>query len=133
MELGFSRSILIVEDDANLRKLTANIFLKAGYEVHIASGGKQAMQVYGANKIDVILTDLMMPEGDGISFVSELRRRGGVQPVVCIMSGHSYKMSIVENQIRPDAIVAKPFNRNSIVEQVFRAVERNAARRLSVI
>lgn len=61
--------ILIVEDDASLRKIYVTILIKEGYEVAAAVNGKEALQLAEESEPDLILLDMMMPKMNGIEFL----------------------------------------------------------------
>ena len=58
--------VLVVDDEANLRKVLAAMLRKEGYEVAVASDGEQAMAEFEKNGADVIVTDLVMPKMGGM-------------------------------------------------------------------
>ena len=66
--------ILIIDDEAMIRNLLVQILEREGYETVTASGGKDGIKIYRENPADLIITDLLMPEKDGIETIMELRR-----------------------------------------------------------
>lgn len=66
-------NVLIVEDDKNLKKLIITYLKKNNYNTFEASNGKQALEVLDQNYIDLIISDIMMPEMDGYELVKDLR------------------------------------------------------------
>ena len=66
--------ILIIDDESMIRDLLVNILEREGYETITASGGKDGIKIYRENPTDLIITDLLMPEKDGIETIMELRR-----------------------------------------------------------
>ncbi len=66
-------TVLVVEDDADLRELTRRMLLGAGHIVREAGNGKEALAALERGRPDLILLDLMMPEMDGFTFIDELR------------------------------------------------------------
>jgi two-component system chemotaxis response regulator CheY len=65
-------SILIVEDDAAIRRLVSMVLARRGYAVEIAADGVEAVLKMGLHEYDVIILDLMMPNLDGFAFVNTL-------------------------------------------------------------
>lgn len=61
-------TILIVDDEDNIRKVIIDIFEDSGFEIFTAKNGREAIEIFQANKIDLILTDVRMPEYDRDSF-----------------------------------------------------------------
>ncbi len=67
------KKILIVEDDAEMRKLIVDAFNKKGFTTAQASDGEGGLKVAADFKPDSILTDLMMPNMDGLTMIKQLR------------------------------------------------------------
>lgn len=70
-----SRSILIVDEDESERGMIADLLGSAGYEVREARNGKQAMAQITADAPELLLTDIVMPEKDGLELLQEVRQR----------------------------------------------------------
>jgi two-component system alkaline phosphatase synthesis response regulator PhoP len=82
--------ILIVEDEPNLNELLSYNFKKVGFEVRSASNGMNALRLMRAYQPDVILTDILMPEMDGIKMCRELKKIKTHQHIpVIFLSGTS--------------------------------------------
>jgi len=78
-------TVLVVEDDADIRELEQAVLSYAGHSVLAASNGREALDVLDANTPCVIVLDLMMPVMDGLQFLSEYRARvNGTLPVICL-------------------------------------------------
>ncbi len=83
---GSSQSVLVVEDDEQMREMIRLTLEKDGWRVILAEHGRRALEQLAAGKPTAILLDLMMPEMDGFEFMEELRRRaeGRDVPVIVI-------------------------------------------------
>jgi CheY-like chemotaxis protein len=66
-------SVLIVEDEETDRMILGNIAHGMGHEVHFASDGEEALKVYEGRSIDVVVTDLQMPNVDGLELIETLQ------------------------------------------------------------
>jgi PAS domain S-box-containing protein len=87
---GIPKRVLVVDDDEAVLELAGEFLRRAGYEFHLASGGPEAIELFGKKhaEIDVVVLDLTMPDLDGHEVLRELRKiRSGV-PVV-LATGHS--------------------------------------------
>ena len=83
------RTVLIIEDDPDMREIERATLDCAGYHVVLAANGREGLQLLANQSPCVILLDLMMPVMDGLTVLVERRRRGlarGV-PVVCVTAG----------------------------------------------
>ena len=66
--------ILIIEDESSIQNLVIKMLEREGYETIAASNGKNGIRLYRENPADLILTDIIMPEKEGIETIMELRR-----------------------------------------------------------
>lgn len=76
--------ILIAEDDKNLRNIVANTLKKENYTVFSAENGKAALDLYYAEKVDLVITDVMMPVMDGNELCAELRKISRDLPILML-------------------------------------------------
>jgi DNA-binding response OmpR family regulator len=80
------KRILVIEDDEGLRSMLRMSLEKMGYAVTEARDGKEAITVFKNDPVDLVLTDLMMPEKEGLETIRELRR-GNPELKIIAMSG----------------------------------------------
>ena len=113
-------TILMVEDEDDLRRITARILTRAGYHVLAAGGGAQAVHLAQTHPdpIHLLLTDVIMPKMMGNEVAAEVRRHRPGIPVL-YMSGYAEPV-LTENGTLPDGvtIVEKPFTGQYLLEQV---------------
>ena len=114
--------ILIVEDDKDLRELLKASLTKSGDHLIIdASNGKEALQKFKSLLVDLVITDLVMPEQDGIGLIMELRKIKPGLKIIAISGGGkvgpSNYLSIAET-LGANAVFAKPFSIKSLLEKV---------------
>ena len=83
MEYGFKR-ILVVDDEENARMALSKILTHDGYEVASAKNGLDALNFLRSNGVELIITDLNMPEMDGLMFLRELNRSHPASNVIMI-------------------------------------------------
>lgn len=107
--------ILIVEDDDELRRLYRHALSMAGYEVHEARSGFEALRVLDSNLPDAVVLDLMLPGIDGISVRRELAAQAiskHIPIVVVTGAADTYDVSDVA------CILRKPFSPDRLVEAI---------------
>ncbi len=68
-----SRTILVVDDSLSMRQMVSHTLEQAGYAVKAAVNGREGLEVAQANAVDLVVTDVNMPEMDGIALVRALR------------------------------------------------------------
>ena len=74
--------VLVVDDDVDLGKVLAALLAKAGYDSEHSASGRQALARIDARPVDVVLTDLRMPDMDGMTLLKEVGRKWPALPVI---------------------------------------------------
>ena len=115
--------VLIVDDDEASRQTVREALKDLGYEVALAANGREALETQQSFDPDVIVSDLNMPEMDGMSFLRELKSRPGSPPVI-IVTGHSTHDLAVQS-LRDGALdyLTKPVDVAHLRNSVWRATE----------
>jgi len=120
--LNEPKQILVVDDEPNLRRVLSAQLTRDGYEVHVASGGLEALECLRDNHIDLVITDLKMPGLDGLGL---LRRAVELDPglPVVIMTAHGTVDNAVE-ALKAGAFdyVTKPFDQQEVRTIVHKAL-----------
>ncbi|MEO6487604.1 MAG: ATP-binding protein, partial [Thermoanaerobaculia bacterium] len=113
-----SETILVVEDEEAVRRAAKRILVKSGYTVLEAGDGNEALQVFTSQpRIDLLLTDLVMPVMGGRELVRVLREQGRSVPTL-YMSGYT-KDAVMRAELDPDIMVLeKPFSQDELAGKV---------------
>lgn len=114
-------TILIVDDEEALRNALVFDFKRKGYQVLDACNGKAAFDIVKERKIDLILTDVRMPQGDGIELLDNTKAYNPELPVVIITGFADISLEDAYNK-GVDAVFSKPFDRKELMAAVARAV-----------
>ena len=118
--------ILIVDDDENVRLTLRAMLEDAGYDIGEACDGIAGLKAALARRPDVILADIVMPSGDGLSFIRDLVNWGYDGPVLA-MSGTptAGRLALRDFAVRLGATDAlrKPFTRDQLLSKVGRALQ----------
>ncbi len=127
LEQGTGERVLIVDDEPFILETARDLLEEAGYDVLTASNGREALDFFtsGAPPVDVLLTDLMMPEMDGIALIRHLRERYPHLPVVAAsgMMGEKAREVI---EAGADTFVSKPFTVGRLAVALREAMQRHA-------
>ena len=75
MMLPEKKQVLVVDDEANLRRILAAMLQREGHDVHLAENGESALQILREHHIDLVITDLKMPRMDGMELLREALHR----------------------------------------------------------
>jgi nitrogen regulation protein NR(I) len=114
MMLPEKKQILVVDDEANLRRVLAAQLSRDGYEVHTAPDGEAGLTVLRDHHIDLVITDLRMPKMDGLELLRQALRTDPQLPVV-ILTAHGTVDNAVE-ALKTGAFdyITKPFDQAEV-------------------
>lgn len=118
--------ILVVEDDDDLRRMLKDSFEKRKHKIIEASNGREALYKFKPSITDLVITDLLMPEQDGIGLILELRRIKPEIKVVAISGGGKIGPSNyldVAKTLGADAVFPKPFNLIQFIDEIENLIE----------
>ena len=112
------RHILVVDDDALMREVVAEIFTDRGAQVTEAENGVDAFSLVRSQKFDVVFTDVRMPGGDGITLAKEIHNLTGHKPLVFVCSGFSDLLPEVQKELGIIRVFNKPFSEDEIANEI---------------
>jgi len=105
-------SILVVDDEPGIRELLSMMLEAAGHTVAVAEDGVQAPKILATHPVEVIITDLLMPERDGLEFITEVRKKyPGIKIIAMSGGGHIARDSYLR--------IAKNFGAHFLLEKPF--------------
>lgn len=107
--------ILVVEDDKNLKKLIKITLTKENYTVYEASNGEEALEMLDTNYVDLIISDVMMPEMDGFELIKELRTSKYKMPIMLITAKDSIEDKKEGFLLGADDYMVKPINLEELI------------------
>jgi len=125
-----SVSILVVEDEQDMREFLKDILLEHGYDVETASNGEDALALMQRRRYHIVISDIKMPVMDGLSFLERTRKENGVSPFVILITAFGNIDDTVKLMDRGayDYII-KPFKMEQILVAVKKAVRELDMRR----
>jgi len=112
------KTILIVDDEKEIRDMVALEFQTLGARTFEASSGSEAIRVLSERKADAVITDIRMPEGTGIELLDQMKRTNPVAPVFVLVTGFADITDEKAMSKGAEAIFAKPFNLEELVTSV---------------
>jgi CheY-like chemotaxis protein len=116
-------SVLLVEDDENVRDAVSLILERAGYVVTLAENGLIAAGLIEQWAPDLVITDIFMPDGDGIETLNLVRRRWPATPVIAI-SGGSPMLRLDYLRVADDLGAAATMQKPFIADEFLATVQR---------
>ena len=114
-------SILVVDDDAQVLDVMSEMLKLEGHQVTLAENGKQAVAQVEAGPFDLVITDLIMPEKEGLETIADIRKLRGDVPIIAISGGGRVGPTDYLETARfigADTTLAKPFGRQELITAV---------------
>ena len=119
--------VLVVDDEARMRKLVRDFLVKQDFEVLEAGGGEKAVEVFYEQKdIALIILDVMMPKMDGWEACREIRRYSQV-PIIMLTAKSDEKDELLGFELGVDEYISKPFSPKILVARVEAILRRTNA------
>ena len=106
-------SVLVVDDEPGIREMMRLVLVDAGYQVTGAADGREALAVITKSPVDLVVTDMFMPEGDGFELLAEVKKHQPETRVIVVsgggMSGVDYSLKMAR-KLGAHAVLKKPFS-----------------------
>jgi CheY-like chemotaxis protein len=121
-----TQRILVVDDDASIRRTLTLLLSKAGYEVTQAADGSEAVRLWRDRGGDLVITDLHMPEKDGIETIIELlSHTPGIRIIAMSGGGQTKRLDLLGNVALLGSVltIEKPFTLAEMMTVVTRALK----------
>ncbi len=123
--------ILVVDDDSQVLQVVSEMLRIEGHNVVMAANGRQALDQFEHDDFDLVVTDIIMPEQEGLETIANLRRRETYIPIIAISGGgRAGNLDYLETAryIGADGILAKPFGRQDLLTTVNQVLTDTAER-----
>lgn len=115
-----SKTILVVDDSASIRQIVGIALKSAGYSIVEAVDGKDALTKLNGQKINLVISDVNMPNMDGITFVTEMKKQANYKftPVIMLTTEGSEEKKKAGQAAGAKAWVVKPFKPEQMLQAV---------------
>lgn len=113
--------ILLIDDDHHILLMIKKMLERAGYEVDLASNGEQGLELFKKIRADLVITDIIMPEKEGLETIREMRR---IQPDLKIIAMSGGGKISADNYLETarifgaSQVLEKPFSQKTMVDAV---------------
>lgn len=122
---GGKKTLLIADDEPNIRRILQAIFVKDGYDVHVAENGVRALEVAAAQPVHVLITDLIMPDMNGVELLQKIKQRQPGVTAIMITAYATIKTCVDAMHYGASDYITKPFDVDEIRAVVKRALARS--------
>lgn len=115
--------ILLVDDDIDLRGIILRFLERSGFSVVVAGDGREALVRLETQRIDLILTDLMMPEISGIELIQTVRQTSPLLPIIAMSADadlRNDRFLELAAQAGAQVVLEKPFAMNHLIREIQR-------------
>jgi CheY-like chemotaxis protein len=122
--------ILVIDDDADLRAVMLEALELAGHEVFAAADGALGLELQREHPADVVITDIFMPDKEGIETIRELRQEFPGIKIIAMSGGGLYVKKSgylsTASEVGAATILRKPFDQKTLLDAVSEVLERPA-------
>ncbi|CAG0905725.1 unnamed protein product [Cyprideis torosa] len=116
-------SILVVDDEPNYLVVLGELLREEGFEVYTAPGGKEGLEIVREVDLDLVVTDMQMPEIDGLAFLQEIKNINADLPVIIITAHAEVEKAVTAMQAGAFSYLAKPFSNDELVVTLNKAAQ----------
>jgi two-component system response regulator MprA len=120
-------AILVVDDDASLRRALRRVLVSNGFDVELAEDGTEALDRLRARSYDLVVLDVMMPGSDGIAVCEQLRAERNGLPVLMLTARDTVRDKVIGLEAGADDYLVKPFANEELVARVRALLRRSGA------
>ncbi len=117
------RCVIVVDDDPGVRDVVRSMLESSGYKVLLAENGKEALRLLKSEHADLILTDLVMPEQEGIETIKALRRQYPKIKVIAMSGAFGGDYLRIAAYLGAHATLAKPIQMDRLLKLVSETLE----------
>jgi putative nucleotidyltransferase with HDIG domain len=119
--------ILVVDDETHVRAMVGSTLERQGFVVHLASSGREALEALELNNFDLVLTDIVMQDVNGIALLERIHAQYPNLPVVMVTAIHDISVAIDSMRRGAYDYLLKPFEREHLLSTVQRAMDHRHA------
>lgn len=118
-----STTLLVVDDDDEIRELLCDYLTDAGYQVLAAADGEQMRQQMARHKVELVVLDLMLPGEDGLSLCRQLQAQPGLAVIMLSAKGSTLDR-IIGLEVGADDYLSKPFEPRELIARIKAVLRR---------
>jgi DNA-binding response OmpR family regulator len=119
-----SAHLLIVEDDPEMRDLLRKVLEKEAYLISLAADGHEATRLLSTDRIDLVVTDMLMPHDGGLELLETLRSTHPNLPVIIITAFGDWQSYSRALELGAEAFISKPLKMAELIAAIHAALAR---------
>jgi len=122
------KEIMVVDDEAGIRVLLSDALTDKGYSVTLAKNGKDSLKQLRGHRFDLLITDINMPQLNGLELIKMMKKKGRKEKVILI-SGEPVDNTLLNKESMPVfAQLKKPFGMDQFIDTVISALESKGSK-----
>ena len=124
--------ILVIDDDDLVRSTLVRMLERSGFDIVTAKNGREGLAQFHAEPPDLVVTDVIMPDLDGIDTIMILRQESPGIPIIAVSGGgkaHAMQFLDAAQKLGADFILPKPFRQSDLVSAIARLLEPGKKRK----
>lgn len=113
--------ILIIDDDKMVRDTLRMILVEAGHQITLAVDGKQGLKAFTEIAPDAVITDILMPEKEGVETIRDIRKLSAKVPIIAMSGGGrvgNMSFLAIAKQVGASRTFTKPFDLDQVMDAV---------------
>ncbi|RLD96166.1 MAG: sigma-54-dependent Fis family transcriptional regulator [Aquificota bacterium] len=114
--------VLIVDDEKSIRESLRGILEDEGYRVAEAASGKEALEIFSKDAVDLVLLDIWLPEMDGVDVLKEMKEKNPLVPIIMISGHGTIETAVKTIKLGAYDFVEKPLNLDELIIKTERAL-----------
>jgi DNA-binding response OmpR family regulator len=117
-------NVLVIDDDDEVRDFLVRLLARRGYSVTGACNGEAGLASLAAESFALVITDIVMPDMEGLETIKRMRRGNPAMPIIAISGGGSSQVDYLKfaRKFGADAVLAKPFDPDELLALATRLV-----------
>lgn len=121
------KSILVIDDEELLAKMVKTMLEREGYSVRVAPNGKLGLKLFREEPADLVITDIFMPEKEGLETIRELKKEFPGVKIIAMLGGTSrvegFSALPLAEKLGATGTLVKPFGRTQLLSKVAECLE----------
>ncbi len=120
------KQILIIDDERQVRTVLKKILEREGFNVIVASDGKEGMDLFNKEPADLVVTDIIMPEKEGVEVIRQLKKGYKNVPIIAISGGGQIPAKAHLDSVKlfgVDAVFEKPVDKEEFLNAIRKALK----------
>ncbi len=128
MTTADEKTILFVDDEENILRSLRRLFHREGYKILLAKGAQQGLNLLDQHEVDLVISDVRMPEMNGVEFLSRVRKRHP-DTACMVLSGYAEKEAVTRifSEINVQEMIAKPWDDDELKQTVRDLLEKSSS------